>query len=363
MRRFFTLLILMVTVFTLVGCGSSSQPYEEPTPTPMPTPVKPTYTVARGDIKSEATLFGRVAPVISHEVFFKTDGVVGQTYVTVNSQVTAGQLLADLQSLPDLEAQWAAADAEAKFQETASADLIRKAEIAVEIAQLQLEKLQSEGASTYDIQIQQLQTELAQMALDEVKNSPTTHDAQNKVKQLEAQMEAAQLTSPVDGTVISAIDPGRAVKTTTTAFIIGDTSQLEVSAEAGEAILKQLAIGMPVTVTFESNGGQPISGQIRQLPAPYGTGEGSSVRISLDLSPTIGGYQLGDQAKVIITMANRKNVLWLPPDAIRTINGRNFVVFQGPNGQEHADVKLGVVTKDQVEILSGLSEGQVVVGP
>jgi len=56
-------------------------------------------------------------------------------------------------------------------------------------------------------------------------------------------------------------------------------------------------------------------------------------------------------------------VLWLPPQAIREFGGRKFVVLQEGDVQRRVDVKVGVVSDDRVEIITGLNEGQVVVSP
>ncbi len=55
--------------------------------------------------------------------------------------------------------------------------------------------------------------------------------------------------------------------------------------------------------------------------------------------------------------------MWLPPDAIRSAGGRTFVIVNSDNGPERVDIELGLQTRDMIEIVSGLTEGQVVVGP
>ena len=67
-------------------------------------------------------------------------------------------------------------------------------------------------------------------------------------------------------------------------------------------------------------------------------------------------------------MEQKEEVLWLPPQAVRSFEGRNFVVIQDADGQRRVDVKLGIRAGDRVEILwvegvENLSEDQVVVGP
>ena len=58
-----------------------------------------------------------------------------------------------------------------------------------------------------------------------------------------------------------------------------------------------------------------------------------------------------------------KDVLWLPPSAIRTFQNRTFVVVQTADGPRSFDVTLGLQTTDRVEIKSGVNEGDVAIGP
>jgi multidrug efflux pump subunit AcrA (membrane-fusion protein) len=61
-------------------------------------------------------------------------------------------------------------------------------------------------------------------------------------------------------------------------------------------------------------------------------------------------------------LERKDNVLWLPPQAIRTCEGRKFVVVQEGDAQLRVDVKVGIESEDRVEIEEGLTDGQIVVG-
>jgi macrolide-specific efflux system membrane fusion protein len=289
-------------------------------------------------------------------------------YVQVGDYVTTGQLLADLAILPDLETQWAQVSADAKYENTISNNTIRRAEIDLQIAQLNLADLTARGVNQNQIQIAQLQVELAQMNLDEIKANPTLHTAAVKAKQLEQQMQNAQLLAPISGYIIEAPNSGRAVKKTVAAFTIGDISQLEVGASVTDEVLKQLTEGQVVTVTLEAQTEKQFVGTIRLLPYPYGSGKESSgdsmVRVTLNETPEQGGYKLGDRMVIAAVLQRRTNILWLPPQAIRTVGVRTFVAVEDASGQQQrVEVTLGLQTYTQVEIVSGLKEGQVVIGP
>jgi len=337
---------------------------ELPTPTPLPTAVKPTFTVQRGEIVVKTTLGGRVVPISSEGASFATDGTIGTVYVQEGDYVEKGQLLADLDVIKDLETQWAKASADANYEDTVSNDTIRRAEIKLQIAQLTLQDLKAKGASAAQVQVAELEVQLAQMDLDEIKANPSLHEAAAKAKELAQALEDAQLKAPIAGYIVSAANPGQTARKTAPSFQIGDITKLEVGALAQQDDLKQLAEGMPVTATVESLPGQTFTGTIRQLPYPYGAGPGGGdVRVTLGVSPEQGGYKLGDIVLVTVVLQRKENVLWLPPQAVRNIGGRTFVVVQTEKGAERVEVTVGVQIRERVEITSGVSEGQTIVGP
>jgi multidrug efflux pump subunit AcrA (membrane-fusion protein) len=109
---------------------------------------------------------------------------------------------------------------------------------------------------------------------------------------------------------------------------------------------------------------QDLIGFVRQLPFIGGSDETNTddraVHVALqDKNVTL---ELGELATVIITLEQKDNALWLPPAAIRTFQGRDFVVIQDGDAQRRVDVKLGIKGEDRVEVLEGVQEGQVVVG-
>ena len=88
--------------------------------------------------------------------------------------------------------------------------------------------------------------------------------------------------------------------------------------------------------------------------------------MAVPLSKT--GFSLNDRVRVKVILEQKEDVLWLPPQAVRSFEGRNFVVVQSEDGQRRVDVKLGLRSGDRVEIVwvegvENLSEGQMVVGP
>ncbi len=253
---------------------------------------------------------------------------------------------------------------------------VANAEIAVQEAQLRYQQGLQPAASQYEVRLQQIEVKQAQQELDWLKAGvdPVLVNAVDQAKltleRLEAQVSDAQAVAPIDGRVLSvAIYAGRQAEAFKPAIVVADPMALEVSALLVSSQMEGMLEGQKANVTLSSYPGEAWQGTVRLLPYPYGSGGSSerlpdadpSVRISLqgDLSK----LELGDLARVVIIIEEKDDVLWLPPQAVRSFQGRNFVIVQDGDRQRRVDVSLGIQGKTRVEILQGLEENQVVIAP
>jgi len=193
---------------------------------------------------------------------------------------------------------------------------------------------------------------------------------QNKlsVERLEAQIADTRIVAPFAGRITNlTLTEGTDVQAFKTVIVIADESQLEITAEPTMEQLDKLSEGMQAQLVLSQYPGQVLTGEIYQLPYPYGGGGGTGLedvdkktRISFD--PGELEIKPGDLVKVEVTVARAENALWLPPAAIRTFSGRSFVVVQEDGAERRVDVTLGIQGVDRIEILEGVQEGQVVIG-
>jgi len=227
-------------------------------------------------------------------------------------------------------------------------------------------------AASLELSILETQVELARLHLEQVEAGLDLQRMQLTVKRLEDQLADARIIAPFDGVVLStSLVEGRMAEAYRPMVILADLSELEVSADLTDRYLRDLAEGMPVTITLTSRPGEEIPGYIRRLPYPYGGGgrtagveeeEDQSTRVAFDLSQVSFELEHGDMVRMTVVLERKDNVLWLPPQAIRTFEGRKFVVVQEGEGQRRVDVKVGIESEDRVEIEEGLTEGQIVIG-
>ncbi len=192
--------------------------------------------------------------------------------------------------------------------------------------------------------------------------------AELEIEDTERQIADARLVAPFAGELLSVgIRPGDNATAFKTAVVLADPNELEITAELGNEELSQMSAGQEATIRLRSRPDQDYQGAVRQLPYPYGggtvetDGDETAARVAFD-DPDVK-LELGELATVIITLEEKDDVLWLPPAAIRTFQGRDFVVVQGEDGsQRRVDVRPGIESDERVEILEGLEEGQVVIG-
>jgi multidrug efflux pump subunit AcrA (membrane-fusion protein) len=388
-----TLLSALLLTLTLAGCallpaGRSQQVSDDvSTPTPIPTaivPRKPTYTVEKGEVVKELTFSGRISPVVEEELYFRSDGRVRSVFVKRNEMVTKDQVIAELEIdliERELESTQLELEQATTVLEAAQRNLeydLRTAQINVEMEQIKLADLQSKTPpDTEAIALQQKQIELAQIALDRMNQGVDANLTSNyerarlNVQKLEASIADSQIKAPFDGQLLSvSLTPGQAVEAFQKVVSVADVTALEVSADLLSDQMTELVEGMPVKVVLVSRPGDILTGTIRQLPYPYGSGgrglsiedQDKSTRFTLDQNAQELGFAMGDLVRVTAELERKADVLWLPPQALRVFDGRRFAVVQDGDVQRRVDVVVGIQTEERVEIEEGLELGQTVVG-
>ena len=391
------LLLLFLSLVTLTACNAAGDRLgryptaDEPTPIPTaPAAAKATYVVTRGDITARLSLAGRVSPIVEESLSFTIDGQIGELHVEQFTFVAAGDVLATLDTIQldaarltaQSEHDIAAARLAARAAEVERAR--RRAELQRDMAQLDHDFAVAQAgaapsaAEQHAIDRLRLALELAQIDVEELDQAidpalqAEVDAAALRLAQAEADLAAAQIVAPFDGVVLNVEKGvGRGVVAGETVLVLADLNELQASAGARDSELEQLAEDLPASVTAADGRGPALPGVVAHLPYPYGSGgaeesvEGDkTIHVAFDdQAAARAAFQLGDRIAIDIVTATRQGALWLPPSAVREFSGRRFVVVESDGVQQRVDVVLGIAGDGRVEIVEGLSEGQVVVAP
>ncbi len=194
--------------------------------------------------------------------------------------------------------------------------------------------------------------------------------AQIKVNRIKVELENSQLIAPFSGEITSiTATPGKAVEARKPVAVIADPNIVDITADVPTNQMDLLQEGMEAEVTSSRAPGQVFKAIIQTMPYPYGTGGGSVKVEDMDkrthivlVNPEELELRVGDLVKVTVLVERSEDTLFLPPAAIRTFEGRKFVMVRVGERLQKVDVKLGVQGEDYVEILQGLEEGQIIEG-
>jgi len=344
-----------------------------------------TVVVTRGPITQTVTATGTLNPVVTVQVGSQVSGNIAKLFVDFNSQVKAGDVVAQID--PTL------------FQATvtqAEGDLAN-AQAALELAKLNATRAQELFAKK----------SAAQVDVDQATANLHQAEANVKIKQgaldkAKADLDHCRITSPIDGVVISrSVDVGQTVAASLQAPVIfaiaNDLTKMQIDSNVAEADIGVVANEQTVDFTVDAFPTRTFHGkvvQVRNAPitvqnvVTYDTVIGVS-NPELKLKP-------GMTANVSIIIAQRDDALkvgnaalrYRPPESAtgkaktspaskpapggsprprdagareRRIERTVYVLPPGASKPKPVQIKTGISDNASTEVTEGLKEGDRVV--
>lgn len=320
------------------GCGLLPKEIDEPPPplNPPAKSVKEVYTVARGDIAERVQLRALIAPRHEATLMFKQGGRLKQRYVEAGQMVTAGQLLAELET-GNLLSQ------------------IELAEVNLQRAELRLQQARDKaetfkgGIDPYEEQFLQLDLRAARISLE----------------QLRAQLAEARIHAPFAGLVSDAKgNPGDQFGAYQALITIQDPTSVVIKADVDDATVAKLAAGQRVQVQFTEFGEKPVDGKLVAVPSlsDPAPAPGRSRQVQIELGSPAAGAKLGLIGRAYVILQEKQGTLILSNNAVRSYAGRKYVIVVEGDSKREVDIVTGIVGELETEVLKGLTEGQKVMG-
>src|SRR5256886_15362869 len=369
-KRFFPFLIVIVGLFILAlivrQCRNTAAGHYQ------------TATVTRGPLTQAVTATGTLNPVVTVQVGSQVSGNIAKLFADFNSQVKAGQVVAQIDP--------------ALFQATvtqAEGDLAN-AQAALELAKVNATRTQELFAKKNS----------AQADVDQAMASLHQAEANVKIKQgaldkAKADLDHCTITSPVDGEVISrSVDVGQTVAASLQAPVIftiaNDLTKMQIDANVAEADVGVVTIDQNVDFSVDAFPNRTFHGkvvQVRNAPitvqnvVTYDTVIGVN-NADLKLKP-------GMTANVSIVIAHKDDVLKISNAALRyrpanaptperSASGQNrggtgggrsagpratdrtVYVLRGSRA-EPVQIKTGISDGTTTEVLEGLADNDRVI--
>ncbi|MBK6999763.1 MAG: efflux RND transporter periplasmic adaptor subunit [Rhodoferax sp.] len=307
-----------------------------------------TAPLTRGNLQASVAASGAVNPVAQVSVGSQVSGQIRDLLVDFNSEVKAGQLLAQIDPATfEFRVRSAQADVEAAHAAVMTAQAnhvaalaqVSRAQVDVDEAQRDLERKQRLVAQQF---IAQSEADKARALLNSTAETlkamqaqvgvakAQIRSAQANVKQREAALAQARIdlartriTSPVDGIVIKrTIERGQTVAASLQApelFVIAQNlSDMQVDAAIDESDVGRLRAGQKASFTVDAFPGQTFEGEISQVRKAAQNVANVVTYVAVVRFSNAGGRLLpGMTANVRVVTDQRKDVLKVPNAALR----------------------------------------------
>ena len=175
-------------------------------------------------------------------------------------------------------------------------------------------------------------------------------------------MENTRLTAQADGVVTTLYyQVGEFANPGTPVIALTDVSILEADVNLDETDVVRIATDMTVVVTVDAFPGMEVSGKVIEI-APTANIQSGVVlySVTVRLDPTDLPLRSGMTTNVVFPIEQRNDILMVPFRAIETEGGQAYLTQVTATGSERVAVTMGLITDTQIEILSGIEEGDVV---
>jgi HlyD family secretion protein len=382
-RTWITTLVILLVIFLGIGAYVEFRPRRI-----RISVVKPILQ----NVSSSITTNGKVEPVNNFEAHAPLPVLVEKVLVKEGAQVKAGQLLVqldDARARTDFEV----ARTRLKGAQERYADLLaggneqqrifrktdaQKTKTELDAAQRQLaalQRLQQRGAATVEEvtaasdRVARDQADLAQLQAP-VRYSPEERtraqgevtDSRINAEFTEEVLRNCNVRAPFDGTVyFLPARQGAFVNVGELLLQEADLSKLRVRAFVDEPEIGRLALGQTVHITWDALPGHVWQGTVTSLPSTVinrGSRVVGEILCTVDNSEHLLLPSVNVNATIVA--ASKDNALTVPREAVREENGRSYVYVVQGNHLRRSEVHLGLSNLTRVEILSGISQDDVI---
>jgi len=174
-----------------------------------------------------------------------------------------------------------------------------------------------------------------------------------------ANYELSPVFAPISGTVTSMPEKiGSTVSMGTVLAIIGDISNLQVTARIPERNIAVLKTGLPAIVTFEAYPGVDFSASIFRV-SPLVDSTSRTKEIFLSFKDDDSRINAGMFAKIKLFTTVSRNSVTVPEDSIVTNYDKQYVyVVNDDMTVSKREIRKGVTVDGVCAVLSGLSSGE-----
>jgi HlyD family secretion protein len=349
-----------------------------------------TAIVNRGDLVRDLNVQGRVVAAVSPTLYSPATGTVtlevmpgdtvtiGQVLATIDSPEVRSEFLQEQSTLDSLAAELKRDTIQARKAQVTSQQTIdlarvkltaaeremRRAEKSIEtnaISEIDYERSRDELARAkveFNHAVQDSQLESESLEFETTTRQLAVSRQELVVKELPRRVDDLAIRSPVNGIVGNVEVTQKAVVTQNTPLItVVDLTAFQVEIRIPEAYADDLGIGLAGEVQYNGTG---FRGELVSLSPEVVNNEVIGRIRFTDQTPP--GLRQNQRVTVRVMMDELLNVLKLQRGAFADGGGGRLAFVLAENGlAERRNIQLGARSAAEVEVISGLAEGEEVI--
>ena len=378
MRR---LLKIVISLLVLGGIVYGAFLWLWPKPAAA-SPREQTFEAEVASLEDVLLVAGVVKPAVTIDLRAEASGIVQAVMVKEGDRVTAGQELVRLDSKL---AQSALDQAEANLRQAELQDEATKLDLDMdgfEARKLALERTRAlfERGLVAKDQLEQRELEFKSAERTIARAKRAIESSQARINQVRATVEQARtqllhttIRAPFDAFVMRrTVEVGSGVAGVSQSasggsilMTLGDARESALYARATAADARRLKIGQPARVRLDSDATQNLPAEVKTVSTAGDVDPSSRLTtfpivIALKAQPPGGWVNVPAQAEIIL--AGTVESVVIPERCVNTEgSGRSYVRLKDGFDTKYRAVEVGVVSKDKIQIRTGLDKGQSVV--
>jgi HlyD family secretion protein len=337
-----------------------------------PVPVT-SHRVERGVVVERVFGRGTIESEREAQVGFDLVGRLSEVLVEEGARVTLGQALARL-TPEQVEADLLVASRGVASARTSLGSIAaeeRRVTTAIEVAEREERRargLRESGAIPQrDLDLATDQVRLARADLDRVlaQRREATRGievAAGGAEQRRVTVLRATLLAPFDGLVTRRLrEPGDTVAIGTTVLRVVDTEQVHVSAWIDETVLARLHEDQPAEIVLPGIE-RTVPGQVRRVGWES---DRQTHELLVEVTPAapFGRIAIGQRADVWIELRRESSAVRVPSALVAHDASGPYCNVDREGRIVRARIRTGIADRELVEVLDGVSEGDLVLGP
>lgn len=378
-ERGFVLSIATCVAASMLSCGERGVSAEAVS-TPAQGPEVGVVKVVRKSLQRDLVVSSELVPFQQIDVYAKEAGYVQKLNVDYGTHVSAGQVMAVLE-IPELQVQLEedeAAIKDAEQQVSRNSNELNRVEAQQKTTHLQYSRLDEVSRTRPGLIAQQeiddWQAKDSAAASQVSAAHNTVASAQSDLARARARLrhdqvifEYAKISAPFTGVVTkryanlgTLMQSGTNSSTQVLPLVqLSEDDRFRLVIPVPESYVPSIRVGDPVTVRIASLN-RSFPGRVSRFSVDV-EADTRTMHTEVDVPNSNRLLMPGMYAEATLTLNRRDRAVAVPREAVITEGGKNTAWVVDASGRVQArDVELGIETPGDVEVVSGLKEGDLV---